>query len=141
MTEYVPRQNYLPVLWGKLASEILVQNWDGALDDLTKLREFIDNGAGGATTNNMQVCDKRRARCHYCLLGRESRAAVARSSAQHSRLFVAAARLGTGTGRGRQQAKTDCLSLAIASMPIMYATPLAFSLSLRQKVLYSGLYI
>nr|QBH73840.1 eukaryotic translation initiation factor 3 subunit E [Franklinothrips vespiformis] len=36
-------KNYLNVLWGKLASEILVQNWDTALDDLNKLREFIDS--------------------------------------------------------------------------------------------------
>ncbi|KAE8741449.1 hypothetical protein FOCC_FOCC013049 [Frankliniella occidentalis] len=35
--------NYINVLWGKLASEILVQNWDTALDDLNKLREFIDS--------------------------------------------------------------------------------------------------
>lgn len=36
-------KNYLNVLWGKLASEILVQSWDSALEDLNKLREFIDN--------------------------------------------------------------------------------------------------
>ncbi|XP_071496444.1 eukaryotic translation initiation factor 3 subunit E-like [Diadema antillarum] len=29
-------------LWGKLASEILMQNWDGALEDLNKLQEVID---------------------------------------------------------------------------------------------------
>ncbi|KAI4471902.1 eukaryotic translation initiation factor 3 subunit e [Holotrichia oblita] len=31
-------KNFLSVLWGKLASEILVQNWDSALEDLNKLR-------------------------------------------------------------------------------------------------------
>jgi translation initiation factor 3 subunit E len=30
-------------LWGKLASEILMRNWDVALEDLMKLREVIDN--------------------------------------------------------------------------------------------------
>eukprot|EP00057_Strongylocentrotus_purpuratus_P012882 XP_011667356.1 PREDICTED: eukaryotic translation initiation factor 3 subunit E isoform X1 [Strongylocentrotus purpuratus] len=29
-------------LWGKLASEILMQNWEGALEDLNKLQEVID---------------------------------------------------------------------------------------------------
>lgn len=60
-------QNYLSVLWGKLASEILVQNWDGALDDLTKLREFIDNGAAGATANNMQALQQRTWLVHWSL--------------------------------------------------------------------------
>lgn len=36
-------KNYLSALWGKFASEILVQNWDSALEDLNKLREHIDN--------------------------------------------------------------------------------------------------
>ncbi|KAK8759832.1 hypothetical protein V5799_028901 [Amblyomma americanum] len=36
-------KNYLNNLWGKLASEILMQNWDVALDDLSRLREYIDN--------------------------------------------------------------------------------------------------
>lgn len=30
-------------LWGKLCSEILMQNWDVALEDLTRLREIIDS--------------------------------------------------------------------------------------------------
>ena len=29
-------------MWGKLASEILMQSWDTALDDLNRLREVID---------------------------------------------------------------------------------------------------
>ncbi|RKO83185.1 eIF3 subunit 6 N terminal domain-containing protein [Blyttiomyces helicus] len=29
-------------LWGKLGSEMLTQNWDTALDDLTKLKELLD---------------------------------------------------------------------------------------------------
>ncbi|KAJ3092928.1 Eukaryotic translation initiation factor 3 subunit E [Quaeritorhiza haematococci] len=32
----------MSALWGKLAAEILTQNWDTALDDLTKLKELID---------------------------------------------------------------------------------------------------
>ena len=31
------------VLWGKLASEILMQDWDAALDDLNRLREVLDS--------------------------------------------------------------------------------------------------
>lgn len=60
-------QNYLSVLWGKLASEILVQNWDAALDDLTKLREFIDNGGAGATASNMQALQQRTWLVHWSL--------------------------------------------------------------------------
>ncbi len=36
-------RNALNSLWGKLASEILMQNWEGAMEDLTRLRETIDN--------------------------------------------------------------------------------------------------
>ena len=34
--------NYLNALWGKLASEILMQNWDPALEDLNRLKEIIE---------------------------------------------------------------------------------------------------
>lgn len=30
-------------LWGKLAAEILMQNWDAALEDLNKLKDVIDS--------------------------------------------------------------------------------------------------
>jgi translation initiation factor 3 subunit E len=30
-------------MWGKLASEILMQNWETALDDLQKLKDIIDS--------------------------------------------------------------------------------------------------
>lgn len=33
-------------LWGKLAAEILMQNWDAALEDLNKLKEVIDSSVG-----------------------------------------------------------------------------------------------
>ncbi|KAK1795000.1 hypothetical protein P4O66_010191, partial [Electrophorus voltai] len=36
-------RNALNSLWGKLASEILMQNWESATEDLTRLRETIDN--------------------------------------------------------------------------------------------------
>lgn len=35
----------LTALWGKLASEILVQNWDDAVEDLQSVRMAIDNRA------------------------------------------------------------------------------------------------
>ncbi|TNN45089.1 Eukaryotic translation initiation factor 3 subunit E [Liparis tanakae] len=38
-------RNALNSLWGKLASEILMQNWEAAMEDLTRLRETIDNNA------------------------------------------------------------------------------------------------
>ena len=46
-------QNYLNVLWGKLASEILVQNWETALDDLNKLREYIDSNTFGSALQHL----------------------------------------------------------------------------------------
>lgn len=36
-------RNALSSLWGKLASEILMQNWEAAMEDLTRLKETIDN--------------------------------------------------------------------------------------------------
>ena len=38
--------NYLNALWGKLASEILMQNWDPALEDLNRLKEIIEANVG-----------------------------------------------------------------------------------------------
>jgi translation initiation factor 3 subunit E len=32
-------KNYLNDLWGKLAAEILMQNWDTALEDLKRLQQ------------------------------------------------------------------------------------------------------
>ena len=37
------QQIALSSLWGKLASEIVMQNWDAAMEDLTRLKETIDN--------------------------------------------------------------------------------------------------
>ena len=36
-------KNYLNGMWGKLAAEILMQNWDSALEDFNRLKEFIDS--------------------------------------------------------------------------------------------------
>jgi len=47
-------KNYLNVLWGKLASSILNQNWESALDDLNKLREHIDNNSFISHLNLLQ---------------------------------------------------------------------------------------
>lgn len=35
-------ERVLSALWGKLAAEVLMQNWDAALDDLTRLKDIID---------------------------------------------------------------------------------------------------
>ena len=40
-----PVKNF-SALWGKFAAEILVSNWDGAFDDLSRLREYIDGKRG-----------------------------------------------------------------------------------------------
>ncbi|CAG0922626.1 unnamed protein product, partial [Notodromas monacha] len=36
-------RNYLSGLWGKLASEILMQHWDVALEDLNRVKDYIEN--------------------------------------------------------------------------------------------------
>lgn len=57
-------QNYLNVLWGKLASEILVQNWETALEDVNKLREYIDSNVIG---NSLQILQQRTWLIHWSL--------------------------------------------------------------------------
>ncbi|XP_035208159.1 eukaryotic translation initiation factor 3 subunit E-B-like isoform X2 [Stegodyphus dumicola] len=47
-------KNYLNGMWGKLASEILMQNWDTALDDLNRLKEFIDSNPFGSALVALQ---------------------------------------------------------------------------------------
>merc|ERR1719232_2192814 len=37
-------KNYLAALWGKLASEILMQNWEPAMEEINRLQEVIDSG-------------------------------------------------------------------------------------------------
>eukprot|EP00918_Siedleckia_nematoides_P057548 GHVU01125524.1.p1 GENE.GHVU01125524.1~~GHVU01125524.1.p1 ORF type:complete len:446 (-),score=57.63 GHVU01125524.1:215-1528(-) len=47
-------KNYLNALWGKLASEILMQNWEAALDDLNRLKEVIDNNTFVSALQSLQ---------------------------------------------------------------------------------------
>ena len=48
-------------MWGKLASDILLQEWDTSMDDVNKLQEVIDNNVGwglncnGGCNNKGQV--------------------------------------------------------------------------------------
>merc|ERR1719334_268653 len=37
-------KNYLAALWGKLASEILMQNWEAAIEEVNRLQEVIESG-------------------------------------------------------------------------------------------------
>merc|ERR1719245_309830 len=46
--------NYLNGMWGKLASEMLMQNWDSALEDFTRLRQFIDESVFGSNLQSLQ---------------------------------------------------------------------------------------
>lgn len=36
-------RNYMDALWGKLASEILIQDWEGAREEMNRLRTHIDS--------------------------------------------------------------------------------------------------
>ncbi|KAF7282030.1 eukaryotic translation initiation factor 3 subunit e [Rhynchophorus ferrugineus] len=60
-------KNYLSALWGKFASEILVQNWDSALEDLNKLREYIDNTPSLFGGNSLQLLQQRTWLIHWSL--------------------------------------------------------------------------
>lgn len=57
-------QNYLNVLWGKLAAEILTLNWNTALEDLTRLRDYIDN----ANFSTIQALQQRTWLIHWSVL-------------------------------------------------------------------------
>nr|CAG4643868.1 EOG090X0491 [Lepidurus arcticus] len=57
-------KNYLNGLWGKLASEILMQNWDVALEDLNRLKEYID---GNPFPNALQSLQQRTWLIHWSL--------------------------------------------------------------------------
>merc|ERR1712106_300597 len=47
-------KNFLNGLWGKLGSEILTQNWENALEDLNRLKEFIDSNVGPSPLQALQ---------------------------------------------------------------------------------------
>jgi hypothetical protein len=40
---------------GKLASDILMQKWDHALEDLKRLQQFIDESTFGSSLQTLQV--------------------------------------------------------------------------------------
>ncbi|XP_054790638.1 eukaryotic translation initiation factor 3 subunit E-like [Prosopis cineraria] len=44
----------LSALWGKLAAEILMQNWDIALEELNRLKEIIDSKSFASPANQVQ---------------------------------------------------------------------------------------
>jgi len=47
-------KNYLNGMWGKLAAEVLMQNWDTALEDLNRLKQFIDESTFGSSLQTLQ---------------------------------------------------------------------------------------
>merc|ERR1719481_975298 len=47
-------KNFMNALWGKLASEILMQNWDTALEDVNRLKQFIDESTFGSSLQTLQ---------------------------------------------------------------------------------------
>merc|ERR1719420_1872422 len=47
-------KNYLNGMWGKLASEVLMQNWDTALEDLNRLKQLIDESTFGSSLQTLQ---------------------------------------------------------------------------------------
>lgn len=56
--------NYLNALWGKLASEILMQNWDPALEDLNRLKEIIE---ANTFTSALLILQQRTWLIHWSL--------------------------------------------------------------------------
>ncbi|ONK61428.1 uncharacterized protein A4U43_C08F29800 [Asparagus officinalis] len=49
----------LSVHWGKLAAEILIQNWDEALEELNRLKEIIDSKGDSLCPSFPLHCIKR----------------------------------------------------------------------------------
>merc|ERR1719154_904783 len=58
-------KNYLSSLWGKLATEILIQEWDNALDDLNRLKEILDSSV--QTSSPLQSLQARTWLIHWSL--------------------------------------------------------------------------
>eukprot|EP00871_Galdieria_phlegrea_P000894 jgi/Galph1/1805/GphlegSOOS_G471.1 len=59
-------ERHLSALWGKFASDILMQEWDAALDDMTLLRDAID-GQGRFSLNPLQQLQHRTWLIHWSL--------------------------------------------------------------------------
>lgn len=47
-------KNYLNSLWGKLACEILMQEWEKALEDFNKLKDYIDSNPFASALESLQ---------------------------------------------------------------------------------------
>jgi len=47
-------KNYLNAMWGKLACEILTQNWEEALKDFGNLRDYIDGSSFSSSLERLQ---------------------------------------------------------------------------------------
>jgi len=60
-------KNYLNAMWGKLASEILTQNWDSARNELYKLKAFIDENANEAFESDLVLLQQRAWLIHWSL--------------------------------------------------------------------------
>lgn len=54
-------------LWGKLASNILVYNWDAALEDLNALKDVIDSSGRSVQLNPLQQLQQRTWLIHWSL--------------------------------------------------------------------------
>lgn len=52
-------RNTLNALWGKLGSEILMQNWETALEDLNRLKDVIESNVSGFLTKCYFIADER----------------------------------------------------------------------------------
>uniref|UniRef100_S4RBQ4 Eukaryotic translation initiation factor 3 subunit E n=1 Tax=Petromyzon marinus TaxID=7757 RepID=S4RBQ4_PETMA len=57
-------RNALNSLWGKLASEILMQNWEAAMEDLSRLKDTIDNNS---VSSPLQALQQRTWLIHWSL--------------------------------------------------------------------------
>lgn len=57
-------KNGMSAMWGKLASEILLQNWDNALEDFTRLKEVID---GDTFSSPLKLLQQRTWLIHWSL--------------------------------------------------------------------------
>lgn len=51
-------------MWGKLASEILMQNWDVAMDDLIRLKEHVESQTG---LSPLEMLQQRTSLLHWSL--------------------------------------------------------------------------
>jgi len=57
-------RNYLDALWGKLASEILIQDWEGAREEMNRLRTHIDSNP---FTTEIELLQQRAWVIHWSL--------------------------------------------------------------------------